>query len=375
MGKDINTVIGNLGFPVRKIYLSSRIKTTFQGETFLLDISRRDFLRLSLPVRTSLGFTVTRSDREESGLEPGFLDLRKQVKTFDTDFDKKFLLMSDREDEVRRLFNFREFKDAIRALFNGWVAKLELDGEYLIVNIFSSANQSTTRLRNIPEMMLALKKLLVERGFLLTAEDRATSNYYWISYVIPVIMAFIQIIFAVLFPFWMRKDFDPLVSGQLIFKTLLIYVPLIAAYLFFAFRITRNHPSFVKKFSVCIILAIVWLFSAFPFVQGVNGYFDRSAAVKSDFVVIDKMPKARKSQTYILILKERGSEGEISDKLTGKFFRMVSPREMRIAVKREEYLKVKPHETSVVLYIRDGALGIRWVDEYVLSEDGKITKD
>lgn len=66
MGKNREAIIQNLGFKPRKIYLSSNIRTSFQDETFTLDISRGDKLRLLMPAKSSVGFTITERENSRS---------------------------------------------------------------------------------------------------------------------------------------------------------------------------------------------------------------------------------------------------------------------------------------------------------------------
>lgn len=368
MGKNKEAIIQNLGFKPRKIYLSSLIRTSFQDETFTLDISRGDKLRLLLPAKSSVGFTITERENSRSERLSYLPNFTEELRTGDPEFDRRFSLKSNLESAVTLLFERKDLRNIISALFNGWVTKLEVDGKHITVTISTSFGLDTSPLRNIPQMMIELKRVFTRENAKVKGNEKRTSFTHWIIFVIPVLMALAQVVTAVLFSVWMKKDFQPIRSGELILKTLLIFAPLVSLYLFFSFRLMRNQPSFYTRFSTCLILAIVWLLSFFPFVQAVNGYYDRSVAVKSAFVVVDKVPKARRSQTYILILREYPSEGTKTDTLAEKFVRRLSPLEVKISVSREEFLMARPKETFVVVYIREGALGIRWVDSYTVAK-------
>lgn len=368
MGKNREAIIQNLGFKPRKIYLSSNIRTSFQDETFTLDISRADKLRLLLPAKSSVGFTITERENSRSERLSYLPNFTEELRTGDPEFDRRFSLKSNLETAVTLLFERKDVKNIISALFNGWVTKLEVDGKHITVTISTSFGLDTSLLRNIPQMMIELKRVFTRENATVKGNEKRTSFTHWIIFVIPVLMALAQIVTAVLFSVWMKKDFQPIRSGELILKTLLIFAPLVSLYLFFSFRLMRNQPSFYTRFSACLVLAIVWLLSSFPFVQAVNGYYDRSVAAKSAFVVVDKVPKARRSQTYILILRESPSEGTKTDTLAEKFVRRLSPLEVKISVSREEFMMARPKETFVAVYIREGALGIRWVDSYTVAK-------
>lgn len=339
--KRIKTIIDGLGFKGSKFYLSSRLKFSAQGETFILDFSDKNLLKLHLPLPTPLGLTV----RKKVDVSPIFL--QKEIKTNQADFDHKFTITTNHEREATLLFQEAEARHTIEQLFSEWVTEIDLDGQYLTAKVATQTEANPSSLKEIPTGLLKLKNLLQKKeGLTFGKAERPSILVWYLIYGLPVLCALAQIAFAVLLPYKMKKDFSPVSAGQLILITGLIFLPLIFLYLFLAFRIAKNRPAATKKFFVSFILATFWFVSALPFIQGVNGYFDRSLPRKVEYYVTAKVPGKQKS--FIILLLQSKPVKKPSAGPPTVFYSFMERDTIKLSVKREEYLKAKPYLNLII---------------------------
>ncbi len=363
--KRLNTVIEALGFKPKRIFLSSQRRETFQGEPIKLEISK-DVLRILFPLTTAVSFTI-RKKGDAPSWESG-----KQIKTGQADFDAKFSIITHAERETMELFLHSEVRTLLDTLFNGWIEEVECDGDHLQAAISIQSQADPLLLQVASESLLKLKRLLEGKQTAKETKWGSPSRLtLYFLYAFPLLLAIAQIVLAVWLPASVRKDFEPTNSVSLVLKSIIISSPLILLYLYVSFAITRRYPASGKKFYACLLFAFIWFLSAFPFSQGVNGYFDRSALREVSYTVVDKIP-SKKGQTFLLILEEEGKKKDIGEDIVRqRLSRLFSSGTVKLAVKRSEYLRAKPGQTQAKVFLRAGALGVTWIDGYALSE-GKI---
>ncbi len=59
--------------------------------------------------------------------------------------------------------------------------------------------------------------------------------------------------------------------------------------------------------------------------------------------------------------------------MPGLFYGLLN-RSPRISVKRDEYVKVQPNKTIAEVVLRDGFLGIKWVESYQIRFREKVQR-
>ncbi len=127
-------------------------------------------------------------------------------------------------------------------------------------------------------------------------------------YIIPVAFSVTQIVVSVLLSFSTNKDYEVLNPHHLLIKTIILFLLGLFPYLFFCYRTVKKLPASKKIFYPCLILSAIWFIATIPFVDTLNGYWDRSVAQPVEYIVERKL--VGKNESFVLLL----SKGKESDK-------------------------------------------------------------
>jgi len=359
--KRLNVILQALGLKRRRFLLSNRFVEVLKGEKIFFEIMGES-LSISLPFKSPLGFTVKKKEYLK-----GFEDLFGIVKTGDAELDSRLVLISNDQKAAEGLFQNESMREILKKICNEWVNLLELDGKNLRLLVSLKGEGDPTQLKDHLSNLLGLKKLLMDESYLSPSVSRVNRIGLYLLYGLPISLGILGILATAWMNHLAKSDFSPLEYKNVILVTFWIFLPIIPVYLYISYRITKKEPSGYTKFSISLCILAAWFVFSFLPIQALNGFFDKSEGKAEDFLVIDKYLRV-KSRSYVFTLLKKGEkpkENFILKQLV-KYFPNADPFAFRLRVKQDEYFKAEPNETIARLVLRDGALGIKWIESYTL---------
>lgn len=367
----LNLILESLGLQKSFFWLSYKIKKKYKNEPVYLMYSdysdkrsSKQYIEFAFLCQSDIGFSVKLCE-DTAFLEDKF----GVVKTGQLDFDNKFIITSNHPNKIAKFFYLHsmEVRKLIEKLFTDWVKEIELDGKYLKAKIKINAESDLSLLKELPEHLLKLREMLMSNKEI-AVKDRKTISQIplYLLYSVPIFLSITAVVLSIHLMFFAKNDFEPMSSDSLILKSLILFFPVALLYLYYAFKITMMYPASYKKFTASFILTIIWFSCSIPFVQAVNGFFDKSSSEKKEYIVVNKY--AGQGDSYYLLVEtpEKARKNIKDDSVVKIFKNLISPSQLSISVKREEYLKAKSYYTMASIYVRKGSLGIKWIEKYQL---------
>jgi len=360
--KRLDEVLKALGLKKRLFMLSKRVTDKTDGTMFFWELEA-DHLFILFPFKSTVGFEVKRK-KELGILEENF----GLVNTGHPDFDEHFAVICNDQMFGVQFFQNLEIINLLQNLLNQWVKSIELNGKVLRTCISIKTKADPSLLTNHIAYLIKLKKTLeTELSQVQTLVTKVSVFPVYLLYAIPICLCILELVANIWMEHTKGVDFSPLVYPKLIAVALFLWGPLALFYLFVAYKITRRYSGSYIKFTIASCLLPFWFFFSSLLIQSINGFFDKSPPRREIYAVIGQSPG---KSSYTLVLSRPG-EKEKEGRLN-RFLRLIDPVSFRLRVKQEEYLRVRPNKTMVEIKVREGLLGIKWVESYTIFE---ISKD
>lgn len=174
----INAIINAMGISTKKFQLSSRIKVPLQDEIIIVDYrslplgkytedaSIEDeyvMVRVFFPTKVLI---LIKRRNSINLIDKVKIKYRKEVKSNNEEFDNKFVVRSNCEMGAFMLLQHKKIREAVKKVFNEFVHEINFDGQYICVKILTLLDGDLLPLRDLPEAIIALKKLLKEQGIM-----------------------------------------------------------------------------------------------------------------------------------------------------------------------------------------------------------------
>jgi len=353
----LNRVLLGLGLKRRRFLLSKKVADKIDGTEFHWELIG-DHLFVSFPFKSSLSFTIKR--KKDLGLLEKHFGL---TKTGQPDFDENFAIITNNESFVIGLFQRTEIRNLVQDLLNPWVDFIELNGKDLRICISMKTDSDPSLLKNHMPYLLKLKNTLQNELSPLKNMhiiNRPFSIY--LLYLIPICLGILEIIASIWMSHKTGKEFIPLLYSRLLLTALFLFIPLAFVYLFVAYKLIRPYPGAYSKFIIAACVLVIWCLMSLLFIQTSNGFFDKSEPKSEKYFVVDQVISRKKSYTLMLSKKPLKERQNFLNWVRNP----INSSIVSLRVRKEEYFKVKPNESIVELRLRKGALGIEWIESYVL---------
>jgi hypothetical protein len=341
-------ILESLGLKKKWFVLSYKTEFTYQGEKMFLNIrpSNRPTtvqFEISTPCNSLFEFCIDRRDKNNP-----FSSIFKPIKTGNVDFDNTFAVTSsNNEVVVRKFFEVFQLRELISSIMKDMAGYIILESGWLTIGVRRKVGAQD--IKELPTRLLELKHLIIKnlQDVYLIPTGKASRIPLITVYTIPPVFFILQLAVTVYLQHKAGNNFMSLSSFQLILVSLAFSLPFILVYLYLSYRVVSGYPAPQKKFVICVLFAVVWVFSTAPLVQGLNGYLDKTSPVLHTFKVIDKYTGGKK-ETYFVVLEDAQNQ------------------QLKFSVTRSEYRKVVPGRTFIKVWVKKGALGIPWAYRYAI---------
>ena len=330
---DFNKFLEALGGKRKLIFLSQEVSHKYRGETIKIIFDQYyKHITLKIPFQGNLTASAVKDDYSddvtmESSSED-LISLPEVRKILNELFEEHFISLEIRKPYIRLKIDVR---DIIK------------EGNYGVV-------------RKICDTLFRLRDAITPYSEALP-ETYSRKGFYLI-YAIPIVATILQVFIGFYLRYLARNEFSTLGLPLL---AVVYALPVVVLYVLWAVRyLKRMGLSLIYKIYV-IAIGWIWLLAFILPITAVNGYFDSSAEREHDFTITGKYTRLSKnSSTYYIIL------GNEKDKICDAYPALCGIVRKRIPVKRAEYDKVIPGKSKVKIYLKDGILGIKWYNRYMV---------
>jgi hypothetical protein len=334
---DYNKIIEVLGGKKRFIFLSYEVKQEYNGKMLkILFDEHNKRINIKIPFDLNLLAEISKD------VNTGIINITSNSKEFEREF-----------------FSKKENEEIIKKIFDRYVFNIEIEKPYINIGIDIKDmidKKDYTPIKEICDLALKLSEILYMYMYAYPVND--SKSKFYLIHIVPIIFILIEGFFGIYIRALSKNDFQVLNIFSAFSITVLYMAVIIGLYYYFSIKFIKNSGLFTKK-QIPLTYSLIWLIVSTYFITGINGYFDNSQSKIYEFKIISKTG----GDSHDLLLGSE--EDEVFEASLKDYHKNIAAIfKSRISVDRREFYKVKPGRDRLKVYMKNGRLGIKWVEKY-----------
>jgi len=334
---DYNKIIEVFGGKKRFIFLSSEVKQEYNGKILkILFDEHNKQINIKIPFDLNLLAEITKD------VNTGMINITSNSK----DFEKEFLSKKENEEIIKKIFD----KYVL-------IIKIEKPYMNIVIDIKNMIDKKDyTPIKEICDLALKLSEILYMYLYAYPVND-SKSKFYFI-HIIPIFFILIEMFLAIYLRVSTKKEFEVLNIFYAFLINVLYMAVIIGLYYYFSIKFIKNSGLFTKK-QIPLIYSLIWLIVSTYFITGINGYFDNSQSKIYEYKIINK---SLGDSCYLVLGNDNDEVFETKIKDYPQNISAIFKNKINIYEK--EYYKIRPGKDRLKVYLKDGRLGIKWIEKY-----------